>query len=220
MKTTQIAYAIMGVAIHNTAPALVSGDIGGIINDGGCKVVTCKGTEQPLPRLGSFTPQCPDTPKTCIRLIGGDEYYIHECSGCDITYIQSIEIAGCPNKINIPMSCEAPIKCDDCVSDTDFTAITIGYERKTIKNCLNGNCQEQYTYRCAAGYYGSSTNGTSGCTQCPTWTGVYTDETRTTIARGTSSVGATDITDCYITSGTYYDATGTFKITGTCQYNG
>lgn len=100
-----------------------------------------------------------------------------------------------------------------CVS-TDWAALRTGYESR--KQC--NACQQSTQYRCAAGYYGSSSNGTSGCTQCPTWTGVYTTSAKTTLARGTSSAGATTITGCYIVAGTYYDTSGTLKTTGNCTY--
>lgn len=105
---------------------------------------------------------------------------------------------------------------------TSWTALRTGYETRTNRTCsatgASGTCNSATQYRCAAGYYGSSTNGTSGCTQCPQWTGVYTNSGKTTLARGTSSAGTTAITGCYVAPGTYYDATGTFKITSNCAY--
>ncbi|MCM1294313.1 MAG: hypothetical protein NC311_02010 [Muribaculaceae bacterium] len=103
----------------------------------------------------------------------------------------------------------------NCPDDTDWAASGTGYQKQTV---YNTDCVASTKYRCAAGYYGSSTNGTSGCTRCPNWTGVYTNSTKTILARGNSSAGATSITGCYISAGTYYDTTGTFKITSTCPY--
>ncbi|MDE6250262.1 MAG: hypothetical protein K2M34_01340 [Alphaproteobacteria bacterium] len=106
-----------------------------------------------------------------------------------------------------------------CAS-TAWTAKGTGYQTRIARSCsatgASGNCTSKTEYRCAAGYYGSSSNGTSGCTQCPTWTGVYTDSAKTTVARGTSNAGATAINGCYVAAGTYYDASGTFKTTGNC----
>lgn len=111
--------------------------------------------------------------------------------------------------------------CTDCTTDS-WSAGNTGYQRRTKRscNCTSGSaiCNAQYEYRCAAGYYGSSTNGTSGCSACPTWTNVYTNSARTTLARGTSSDGTTAITSCYIATGTYYDATGTFTLDSKCNY--
>ncbi|MCM1294145.1 MAG: hypothetical protein NC311_01115 [Muribaculaceae bacterium] len=121
---------------------------------------------------------------------------------------------GCVNA-----KCVKCTSCSNCTSDTSWSAYGTGYQRITYRTCAcNGTCNTSYSYRCAAGYYGSSTNGTSGCTQCPTWTGVYTTSAKTTLVRGTSAAGATAITGCYISTGTDYDVTGTFKLTDVCPY--
>ena len=105
---------------------------------------------------------------------------------------------------------------------TSWTAKGTGYEIRTNRTCsatgTSGTCNSTTQYRCAAGYWGSSTNGTSGCVPCPQWTGVYTDSGKTTLARGTSSAGTTAITGCYVSPGTYYDVTGTLKTTSNCVY--
>ncbi len=107
--------------------------------------------------------------------------------------------------------------CSNCTTGA-WVNIGTGYQRQQVANCECNTCNKYYRYRCAAGYYGSSSNGTSGCTQCPTWSGVYTTSSKTTLVRGTSAAGATAITGCYVRSGTYYDTTGTFKIGSNCQY--
>jgi len=118
--------------------------------------------------------------------------------------------------------CVKNCQASNCISDA-WKALRTGYESRTYRSCsttgASGTCNASTQYRCAAGYYGTSTNGTSGCSQCPTWSGVYTDSARTTLVRGTSSADSnTAITGCYVVAGTYYDATGTFKTTGNCQY--
>ena len=117
--------------------------------------------------------------------------------------------------------CVKNCTASNCAS-TNWVAKSTGYETRTYRSCsatgTSGTCNSTTQYRCAAGYYGSSTNGTSGCTQCPQWTGVYTNSGKTTLARGTSSAGTTAITGCYVAPGTYYDATGTFKTTTNCAY--
>lgn len=75
---------------------------------------------------------------------------------------------------------------------------------------------------CESGFYGTTTNGTTGCGECPSWAGVYKDSARTLQAYATSIPGSNSkITDCYIANGTYYDVTGTFKMEGTtkCKYS-
>lgn len=112
-------------------------------------------------------------------------------------------------------------KCDNC-TNVSWQAYGTGYQRYTSKKCdcsgSTATCQSTYSYQCAAGYYGSSTNGTSGCTKCPTATGIYTDSARTTLASTTSTDGTTSVTGCNIPSGTYYDTTGTFTLTSKCSY--
>ncbi len=109
--------------------------------------------------------------------------------------------------------------CTDCTSDTSWSSSgTTGYQKKTTATCNAGVCTKTTAYRCAAGYYGSSTNGTSGCTQCPTWSGVYTDSARTKLVRGYSDAGATAITNCFIIPAGLHDVAGNFNLTSTCPY--
>lgn len=99
--------------------------------------------------------------------------------------------------------------CSDCNS-TDWTAYSTGYERKTTATCntSTGVCNKTYTYRCAVGYYGSSTNGTSGCTKCNTINGIQST---------TSSAGQTSCTACCVDSGaTGTNTKGAFKLTAKC----
>lgn len=104
-------------------------------------------------------------------------------------------------------------KCN--CSTSDWGAGNTGYQKRTV---CNTDCSTTTEYRCAVGYYGTSSNGTSGCALCPEWSTVYTTSARTTKVRGTSPVGTTAITGCYVAPGTYYDRYGTFKITGNCPY--
>lgn len=102
--------------------------------------------------------------------------------------------------------------CSNCTSDTSWSSAGTGYMKKVTRTCNCGTCSATTAYQCASGYWGSSTNGTSGCSQCPTWSKVYTSSAKTQEPRGTSSSGTTDIEGCYIIPGTYYDETGTFSI--------
>ncbi len=99
----------------------------------------------------------------------------------------------------------------NCAS-TAWTAGGTGYETRIYRTCDISfvECISTTQYRCASGYYGTSSNGTSGCTRCPSSGGVY----------GTSAAGATAITSCYIPSGTSAsDASGSYILTGDCYYN-
>ena len=96
--------------------------------------------------------------------------------------------------------------CTDCPSgcsgETGWVAASTGYQKNTKKTCGCGSCVEKTTYRCGAGYWGSSTNGTVGCTRCP--------------SPGTSSAGTTLQTGCYVSSGS--DGSGAFTHTSNCYY--
>lgn len=110
--------------------------------------------------------------------------------------------------------------CTGCTSDTSWSSAGTGYMKKVTRTCNCGTCSATTAYQCASGYWGSSTNGTSGCSPCPPWSKVYTSSAKTQEARGTSSSGTTDIAGCYIIPGTYYDETGTFSISNApCWYN-
>ncbi|MDE6250146.1 MAG: hypothetical protein K2M34_00730 [Alphaproteobacteria bacterium] len=108
--------------------------------------------------------------------------------------------------------------CTDCTSDTNWVSFAAGYQKKTTATCNAGVCTKTTAYQCAQGYYGSSTNGTSGCARCPTWTGVYSDSAKTKAVTGYSAAGITAITGCMILPGTYYDVTGTFNMGNPCTY--
>lgn len=109
--------------------------------------------------------------------------------------------------------------CTGCTSDTSWSSAGTGYMKKVTRTCNCGTCSATTAYQCASGYWGSSTNGTSGCSQCPTWSGVYTNSARTTLAFGISNQGTPSITGCFVIPGTYYDATGTFSVVNNvCNY--
>lgn len=98
--------------------------------------------------------------------------------------------------------------CACSCSTTGWTAGNTGYEKRTV--CNTTTCATSTEYRCAVGYYGASTNGTSGCSRCPASGGVYGT---------TASAGSTSITACYIPSGSAFsDGTGAGTYTGNCFY--
>ena len=93
----------------------------------------------------------------------------------------------------------------DCVSDTEWSAGNSGYQKKVTRTSINGMCRETTEYRCADGFYGSSTNGTTGCTKCD--------------APGTSKAGSASQSDCYISSGTgFSDEKGSGQYTSDCSW--
>ncbi len=99
--------------------------------------------------------------------------------------------------------------CTNCTSDVNWAAGNTGYQFKVSRSCDCNTCIESTAYRCASGYYGTSTNGTSGCSQCPSSGGI----------NGMSDAGSTEITSCYLPSGTTgSDSTGSWTYTDNCYY--
>ncbi len=109
--------------------------------------------------------------------------------------------------------------CTNCTG-TDWTpASTTGYESRKKAICMTGSCSQLLEFRCSAGYYGESTNGTSGCTRCPRLLG------KSFWVYGISPAGAAAITQCYFPKGTTNDTgpldqSGTYVFTADCYYNG
>lgn len=110
---------------------------------------------------------------------------------------------------------EAALCCKECSGcyDLAWTAGTYtGYEHSVDYYCdCDGKCiMGNVSYRCAAGYYGASTNGYTGCTRCPSSGGVY----------GTSTAGSTSITSCFLPSGTSFsDDSGSGTYTNNCYFS-
>ncbi|MDR0741492.1 MAG: hypothetical protein LBF28_01840 [Rickettsiales bacterium] len=95
--------------------------------------------------------------------------------------------------------------CSDCTGDADWSAHSTGYQKKVTRSCNCNTCSSSTSYRCAAGYYGSSATGTSGCSPCPTG--------------GTNNAGATAVTECYASTTSGTDATGSWEYDQTCYYS-
>ncbi|MDE6478344.1 MAG: hypothetical protein K2L94_03800, partial [Alphaproteobacteria bacterium] len=116
-----------------------------------------------------------------------NDYGIETCNACKTGYTRSaatISIPGCQNKIEYYICTENCTGCSNCTSDSAWSAHSTGYEKKVTRTCNCNTCSATTSYRCAAGYYGTSTNGTSGCTRCPN--------------NGSSSAGTTSVTGCCI----------------------
>lgn len=102
--------------------------------------------------------------------------------------------------------------CPDCETSS-WSNHSTGYQKRTVANCntLTCICSKKTEYRCAEGYYGSSTNGTSGCIKCPSLDGIS----------GNSASGTQTITNCYIPANTNLsDSAGTYVFTpSNCYYS-
>ena len=139
------------------------------------------------------------------------EYRVQSCTRCEsgydlVTKTVSIPCAGTASYQTCQQQCTG---CTNCISDKSWSAGNTGYEKKVTRTCDCNTCRTSTSYRCAAGYYGSSINGTSGCTRCPSSGGVY----------GTSASGSTAITSCYLSSGTSFsDDSGSGTYTSDCYY--
>lgn len=138
---------------------------------------------------------------------GTIQYLVYECI-CPKGYTEvSSNIGVCTNMQHVT-SCKC--SCSSCTSDSSFSNYSTGYQRKANRSCDcssgTATCKTTYQYRCAAGYYGSSSNGTSGCTKCT--------------SSGTSDAGdnATQ-SKCYLTAGTSMsDTTGTYTCSAKSYY--
>lgn len=92
--------------------------------------------------------------------------------------------------------------CTNC-NNIGWTSANTGYQVYKTASCSCNKCVYVSTYRCAGNYFGSSTNGTSGCSPCPDG--------------GLSSPGSTAKTACYKPAGsTGVDSTGSYTYMGTC----
>lgn len=156
------------------------------------------------------------SPITNCSMLGTQTYYVSSAGGCFLlqnceicdTGFQQVQktVSFCTNTVKYT-TCEC--NCSNCTSDTDWSAGNTGYQKKVTRTCScasgTATCVATTSYRCAAGYYGTSSNGTSGCTKCPN--------------SGNSSNGSTSITSCCMPSGSSFsDTTGTGSFTAQCCY--
>lgn len=110
-----------------------------------------------------------------------------------------------------------------CTNTCGSTWVTVraGYERQytTKYSNISGSdkcsCVQDTatsTYRCAANYYGSTTNGSTGCSACPCMT-----DTGGTSRCGTSAAGSTSVSGCKMATGyTFNDGTGVYSFMTAC----
>lgn len=167
---------------------------------------------------------CANSSVVCVN-IGGSSYSVSSCTSCNSGYELEKSygyITACSE--DSATDYEAPsngryeyTKCvKNCNSttcaSTDWTALRAGYETRIYRWCsttgTSGTCNSRTEYRCAKNYFGSSTNGTSGCNRCWESAGAVT-----------KAAGSTSPTDCYIPKDTAFsDTTGRGKYTADCYY--
>ncbi|MDE6250597.1 MAG: hypothetical protein K2M34_03115 [Alphaproteobacteria bacterium] len=208
MKHKLIILAMITIMpIEKPANAVLS------LDNGVCTSTTC--TAAPMEaittcREGNHT-------NVCYKSGSGNVIRFQSCTSCPSgTERKQVSISELSNSCNTTYELvyQCCISCGTCASDIGFTATgTAGYEQQARRSCTcTGGCAViSTTYRCAAGYYGSSTNGTSGCTRCPqSGSGTY----------GTSAAGSKYVTSCYLPAGTSFsDTTGSGTYTENCEYS-
>ena len=142
------------------------------------------------------------------------------CSNSYTYYYCKSSLVIDPDDPFIPVDPVDPV--GECSSDTDCgfsvwrNVSGTNYQSKTTYTCLypgtvKSKCSSSTSYRCKAGYYGSSTS----CTACPSPTDTLTS------GSVTSAAGTTAMTGCYLTSGSVLkDSAGnTYDFTADCSYS-
>ncbi len=130
-----------------------------------------------------------------------------KCSCVDAQYNKTIEFpCGCTSDSDcdgpgwgcINGQCQTCRTCSNC-NTTSWTNGNTGYQTRTVRTCgcTTGQCTSNTEYRCAPGYYGTTSNGSTGCSRCSADSGVY----------GTTAAGSTARTNCYIETGTTFSDT-------------
>ncbi len=174
------------------------------------------------------------TYSTCAESNPNGEYYSgcptinrdkisEKCAKTDTVWWRGVGIMDCISCVSGASKVVASLTYDGCniyynycectttasCNSGSWNTIRAGYQSRIYSYALCGTCKNETQYRCAPGYYGTTTNGTSGCTRCPSSGGVY----------GTSAAGSTSITSCYLPAGTSFgDSTGSGQYTTACYY--
>ncbi len=134
--------------------------------------------------------------------------YLLTSNGGKLTSPEICDYASYGNWSHSPGGCSG-CSVYDGTSNSGWQSTGVpGYQQSYVCENICNDCFETSatSYRCAAGYYGTSSNGTSGCTKCT--------------SPGTSTAGSTSITRCYVPSGTTgSDSTGTFTYTSNCYWS-
>ena len=119
---------------------------------------------------------------------------------------------------------------DNCISSS-WSAHRTGYEVQTYRYCSSSTCVSETRYRCAKNYYGTSTNGTSGCSKCSSSDdNIATKSGSKWVSTGEKSQGFTNaagnttaVNTCYIPrlggSEMYLDSTGAYEFNSNCYWS-
>lgn len=137
---------------------------------------------------------------------------ISTCTECLDGYTREPSITQCSQTLYICVEDEPSCTCD-CPGDIGWTSSGNGYEVYTEYLCNQTTCacDATYSYRCAAGYYGTAITSHTGCTSCATGTGV----TGSTSIVGNNSL----ITNCYLPANySGSDTIGSYTYTQACYY--
>lgn len=169
----------------------------------------------------------PDNPTSC-NVVNAAEMVIYDaaqkCAAISTVWYKGRGIMNCDRcidgavKVNVNFTldtgCQAYYDYCKCQRTTTCSAGTwysagAGYEQRTNQYDLCGTCKTKTEYRCAAGYWGSPSSATSGCTACDKLGG-----------HGTSAAGSTSRTKCYVPAGAAItDNIGTYKFSNNCYYS-
>lgn len=167
--------------------------------DKACMATSCGAGDYPAVNVINGCSMAPRA--TCY----GD-WAVLSCMLCASGYTRksgTVTVPGCVGSFSYNYCQEDCNGCNNCTSDASWSPNGTGYEQKVTRTCDCNTCKATTSYRCAAGYYGSSLNGTTGCARCP--------------ENGNSNAGTTSVTGCYVTSGS--DATGSCTYTQNCYYS-
>lgn len=154
----------------------------------------------------------------CI-IIGDNLTEIKSCTSCPSGYtLKTKTIADCCIEYKYG-ACIGNCSSTCGNNTTEWSTVKAGYETRVYEYCSGSTtCTKKTQYRCAAGYYGSSSNGTSGCTSCPSR---LSGATTTPISNpGTGAFFTKSfITDCYFPAyKDIRDIYGIYQYTETCYY--
>lgn len=107
--------------------------------------------------------------------------------------------------------CKPLSTCRPCsASCGSWSANGEGYEKQNGQCGCNGQCDYRTPkYRCAAGYYGITTDGSSGCRRCP-GAAPGSDSPK-------SAAGSTSATSCYVTK--FGNSSGAGDFVQKCYYS-
>ena len=202
-----------------------------VFNDSVSTCVTRDNVAPPLHGgiMNNWQTEYPEYARFCYCAVGNENdgvVNVRPCYECATGYHKEI------NK------CVQDIPCTEDCGNASWTIDSNDekYEVKYNKICdtETGQCVSQNrAYRCAIGYYAltglaeattsrlkeTATNQLQ-CTQCPEVSGTFTNQARTTAARGTTVEGGkTSVADCRIPAGTYYDESGKRVVTEYCVYD-